>query len=215
MKEVSIYFIRHGETIFNRKNYIQGQCDGPLTPEGIQGATNLGKYLKDTKFDIAYSSDLRRTRETRELILNENEYETPMVDHAGFREYGFGEYEGDDGTTFWKDLGDRNGVDIDEVTNGKFLPKYDYVYDEKLNPTAELRKDFEKRLIDGIHEIGQKGLADGHENIMLVAHGITLHAVLELFIEGIEFEGFIANTSITKFIYDGENLKLEYVGKTV
>ena len=41
-KGVTLYFMRHGETVFNRYNKIQGWADTPLTKEGRLDAIRSG-----------------------------------------------------------------------------------------------------------------------------------------------------------------------------
>ena len=77
--EVTIYLVRHGKTFFNTTGQVQGFADSPLTDKGITQAKQVGKGLKDTKFDLAYSSDLGRQRNTAKLILAENEKKTPKL----------------------------------------------------------------------------------------------------------------------------------------
>lgn len=67
-----IYIVRHGQTYINRYNKMQGWCDTPLTETGIKGADEAGEALKDTPFDIALSSDLKRASDTCDIIINHN-----------------------------------------------------------------------------------------------------------------------------------------------
>ncbi len=47
------------------------------------------------KFDLAYSSDLGRQRNTAKLIMAENEKKTPeLLEHDGFKEWNYGGFEG-------------------------------------------------------------------------------------------------------------------------
>ena len=55
-----LYFVRHGETQWNREAIIQGQKDVELNELGIQQARLVGESLKDVKFSLAISSDLKR-----------------------------------------------------------------------------------------------------------------------------------------------------------
>ena len=41
-----LYLMRHGQTLFNTLNRIQGWCDSPLTQEGIQQAIAVSKTLQ-------------------------------------------------------------------------------------------------------------------------------------------------------------------------
>ena len=44
----SIYFARHGETVWNVENKICGMTDSPLTEKGRQQARELGQKVKTT-----------------------------------------------------------------------------------------------------------------------------------------------------------------------
>ena len=70
MKKVRYYYVRHGETLFNRLNKMQGWCDSPLTPKGIQNGIDAGRVLRDIDFRRVYSSPAGRCRDTVELVLN-------------------------------------------------------------------------------------------------------------------------------------------------
>jgi len=47
---LEIYLVRHGRTLFNEKDKVQGACDSPLTKEGRQQAENVGNGMKDIPF---------------------------------------------------------------------------------------------------------------------------------------------------------------------
>ena len=46
---MEIYFVRHGQTIWNVEKRFQGLSDSPLTELGITQAKLLGKKLKEYK----------------------------------------------------------------------------------------------------------------------------------------------------------------------
>ena len=64
-----IFLARHGQTVYNIEKRIQGWSDSPLTDLGINQAKQLGEYLKDIDFNIAYSSDAKRALETLKLAI--------------------------------------------------------------------------------------------------------------------------------------------------
>jgi len=75
----TIYFIRHGETDWNRERRLQGQKDIPLNELGRTQATRCGLILRDlfgrnghagANLDFV-SSPLGRARETMELLRTE------------------------------------------------------------------------------------------------------------------------------------------------
>ena len=48
----SIYFARHGETVWNVENKICGMTDSPLTEKGRQQARELGRKVKESGVHI-------------------------------------------------------------------------------------------------------------------------------------------------------------------
>lgn len=69
----TIVLLRHGESIWNRENRFTGWCDVPLTAGGKLEATEAGRVLamRGFKFDVAFTSELRRASRTCELCLAE------------------------------------------------------------------------------------------------------------------------------------------------
>lgn len=68
-KKVTFYFVRHGETLFNVNDRLQGRCDSPLTEKGIGQAEDAGRKLKNVPFDAVYCSYAERARDTADIIL--------------------------------------------------------------------------------------------------------------------------------------------------
>ncbi|HHJ7123947.1 TPA: phosphoglycerate mutase family protein [Streptococcus pyogenes] len=44
---IELWLVRHGETIFNKKNLVQGWSDSPLTNDGILSTLCLARGLKE------------------------------------------------------------------------------------------------------------------------------------------------------------------------
>ena len=65
----TVYFIRHGETFFNKYHRMQGWSDTPLTEKGWTDAAQAGRALAELDFDYLFSSDLKRTVDTANTIL--------------------------------------------------------------------------------------------------------------------------------------------------
>ena len=95
MKEVTTKFIlvRHGETNYNSKLILQGWQDSQLNENGIAQAKAVAEYLKDRKFDAAYSSVSSRAADTaREVLKYHPEIELTLT--GDLRECHLGEFEG-------------------------------------------------------------------------------------------------------------------------
>ena len=68
-----IILVRHGESLWNLENRFTGWTDIDLSENGIKEAREAGKLLKEKgyTFDLAYTSLLKRTKDTLFLILDE------------------------------------------------------------------------------------------------------------------------------------------------
>ncbi|KAJ8981594.1 hypothetical protein NQ317_011873, partial [Molorchus minor] len=68
-----IVMVRHGESEWNQKNLFCGWYNADLSPKGRDEARSAGKALKQAgmKFDVAFSSVLKRANQTLETILAE------------------------------------------------------------------------------------------------------------------------------------------------
>ena len=74
----TVYLVRHGQTILNRYNRMQGWCDSDLTTLGISQAQQTGKRLADIKFDHAFHSDTIRATQTKKVSTLEKKATATM-----------------------------------------------------------------------------------------------------------------------------------------
>ena len=56
MKTIYYYYVRHGETVFNLENRMQGITDSPLTSKGIEQILQTTEALRNQSFNSAYTS---------------------------------------------------------------------------------------------------------------------------------------------------------------
>ena len=87
-----LYVIRHGETEWNRKKLLQGWHGEDLNERGVLLAELTAEGLKDTHFDLCYTSPLIRARHTAEIILKGRD--VPIIEDDRLKEICFGEWEG-------------------------------------------------------------------------------------------------------------------------
>lgn len=87
-----LYFVRHGETQWNRMEKIQGQVEIPLNDYGVELAYATQEGLKDVTFDAAFSSPLSRAYDTCRIILGNQQVE--ITKDERLLEIGFGVREG-------------------------------------------------------------------------------------------------------------------------
>jgi len=88
----TIFFIRHGQTSWNKELKYQGHSDIELSEEGREQAEQVALRLRKEPFSAIYSSDLTRALVTAEKVAAP--HSLPVVVMPEFREVGFGEWEG-------------------------------------------------------------------------------------------------------------------------
>jgi probable phosphoglycerate mutase len=88
-----IFLVRHGklQQQDEQRRYI-GQLDLPLSLEGRNQARNLHRRFEHARLDAIYCSDLRRSRETAELIVGAAG--PKVIVRKDLREIAMGEWEG-------------------------------------------------------------------------------------------------------------------------
>ncbi len=131
-------------TLFNKKKRIQGLCDAPLTPLGIEQATYSAQHLKklSLQFDHAYSSTSERACDTLELVTT-----LPYKRLKGLKEWNFGFYEGEP-----------------EYLNPP-LEEYSAFFSAH---GGETRKELTTRINQTLLEIMNH---EDHQNVLVVSHG--------------------------------------------
>lgn len=172
---INIYFVRHGQTLLNTFQKMQGWCDSDLTKQGIQDAIDAGMRLKSKNFAYVYSSDTGRAVETRDIILSNFNYQPQTVNtlHA-FREILFGYYEGLDSTTIWEEIGGQYGYHTQaDIINAKGLREVRRLM-KLADPshTAETYDQVIQRWQSGIDYL--KANCRDNSNILIVTHGSAL-----------------------------------------
>ncbi|MCR8969376.1 histidine phosphatase family protein [Facklamia sp. 7083-14-GEN3] len=182
-KGLTIYFVRHGETFFNKNARTQGWCDPQLTPEGIQMVKDLGKSLSKVKFDAAIVSDLKRTRTTAEIIIEQSSYPNwmiPIKEMADFREISFGSFEGMESYKTWDIL--RTYLDFDSVEDmlKNTTEKQRLMTLRYADPLGQ-GEDYTvycKRLKKGIDKLLEE-LIDTEACVLFVGHSINIRHILQ------------------------------------
>lgn len=96
---MTLYFVRHGETDWNVKKKIQGKTDIPLNANGVSQARALASWLKENSLKVkrVYTSPQLRAAETARIVSDALEIE--CIVQGGLREMDLGEWEGMDWNT--------------------------------------------------------------------------------------------------------------------
>ena len=213
---LTLYIVRHGKTMLNTTDRVQGWSDAPLTPAGEEVVSAAGRGMADIEFQAAYSSDSGRAYQTAELILEQNEKSSDLtvIHDERLREFNFGTYEGDLNETMWQDIADDKGVTLEEFMSAVDPKEFaDTVAKlDKARPESEGNwpaEDYDTivaRLDAGISEIAETEAAKGSGNVLIVSHGLSIMALLKhLFGDDMPEATGVANASATIIEYkDGE-----------
>lgn len=87
-----LYLVRHGETVDNARQVMQGQTQGKLNEEGIRQARELALRMKDEPIDAFVASDLRRSIDTCRLLAEP--HALPVATTPLLRERDWGSFTG-------------------------------------------------------------------------------------------------------------------------
>lgn len=88
----TLYLVRHGETVDNARQVMQGQTQGELNEEGIRQAQELAVRLKDEPIDAFVASDLRRSVDTCRILAEP--HGLPVITTPLLRERDWGSFTG-------------------------------------------------------------------------------------------------------------------------
>jgi len=107
MTDRLLVLVRHGQSDWNLKNLFTGWRDVDLTEKGVAEAREAGRKLKaqGIKFDVAFTSALKRAQRTLDLMLTElDQTAIPIFKDQALNERDYGDLVGlnkDDARKKW------------------------------------------------------------------------------------------------------------------
>jgi len=107
MTDRLLVLVRHGQSEWNLKNLFTGWRDIDLTEKGVAEAREAGRKLKaqGIKFDVAFTSSLKRAQRTLDLMLEElSQTSIPVFKDEALNERDYGDLVGlnkDDARKKW------------------------------------------------------------------------------------------------------------------
>lgn len=213
---VTIYFVRHGETYLNLYGRLQGWANAPLTSRGKKDVRRSGKGMKGIKFDAVYTSDLMRTVDTAEILLDENLKSDPDLDIIivpEFREIFFGVFEGETGDVAYREVAEHLGYETAEKLFGEVGQFERMNALKELDPYghAENFMEFWERIERGLMKVIEKHRDTG-DTILVVAHGGTIRIILENLIPELKKPDALMNASVSVTHYKDGFFHLERYG---
>ena len=88
----TLFLVRHGETVDNARQIMQGQTQGCLNEQGREQAQQVAQRMADEKIDAIVASDLHRAIQTAEIIAAP--HSLPVKTTALLRERDWGGFTG-------------------------------------------------------------------------------------------------------------------------
>ena len=88
---LTLYFLRHGETIYSETGAYCGELDTELTPEGVQMAEAFAQAYRSIPWIAAYVSPMKRTIATAKPLCEALGLEMQLRD--GIKEIRYGKWE--------------------------------------------------------------------------------------------------------------------------
>lgn len=190
---IKVVLLRHGESEWNKENRFTGWTDVDLSEKGIEEAHRAGALLREGgyKFDIAYTSVLKRAIRTLWISLDElNQMYLPVINTWRLNERHYGALQGLNKAETAQKFGDeqvliwRRSYDIQppalEVSDERY-PGHDARYanlsKEEL-PLTECLKDTVARFLPFWHETIAPAIKSGKQ-VLIAAHGNSLRALVK------------------------------------
>lgn len=219
---VTIYFARHGKTLFNTYDLVQGWADSPLTDKGIETARYLGEGFKKKyiRFDAYYTSDSGRQRETMQVLLAQKGVKHYKIQELkGLREVFYGGFEGGTNAKMvsaaMKSLGYKS-VDafyksyvqgqIPVTTLTEAIAKSDPKHE------AENFTQVKERTQNALHTIVETALAKHQKNILVISSGMSIQAMIYNLTDNPVKNRPFANATVVKIVYQNGKYKVVEIG---
>lgn len=198
-----ITLLRHGESVGNAENRLQGHADFPLSEAGREQARKLAAHWQSqgVKFDCTIASPLSRALETAQIIS---------------QALGIPNFETD---PLWmeRDMGLRSGMTLDEIHARYPEPDFLNPY-ESWSEQGESEWELYLRAGQALHKLLQRPPA----RYLVVSHGAILNKVFYSILgitpqpnlQGARFR--LGNTSFSTFLYDprSHQWRVDVIGDT-
>jgi phosphoserine phosphatase len=186
---VQIVLVRHGATDWNLQGRCQGSTDRDLSDVGIRQAAQLAAFLSNEEIHAIYSSNLRRARQTAELISQPLNLSVMIEDNV--RELDHGELE---------------GLTFNEIksAHAEFLARWRSIPAEICVPGGERLADVAERAWSGLTQIVRRH--QEAESIVVVSHNFPILGII-CRVTGTPLNDYrafhIDPCSLTRLRYDG------------
>lgn len=200
MGKVEFYFVRHGETEWNKEGRLQGWLNSNLTDYGREQVRTLKQELRQITFDAVYSSPLQRAVETAEILVGDT---TQIQLDDRLKEIHLGSWQGRKIADIWEEDYDRYFAYCNQPQC--YIPDRGETFLEVSARMTELLWECLKQY--------------KNVNILLITHGVAIRALL-IHILGLKSDQIwdfeeIDGASVTKLVAENNNIAVQYIGKSI
>lgn len=174
---MKLLLVRHGETDWNAKSWIQGRTDISLNEKGERQAEELGDQLLEKGIHVAriYTSKLKRAKQTASIVSRM--LDVPYAVEEGLEEMHLGVWEG----KTWRFVRDEYADAYRAWGNRRYIR----------TPEGESYQDLLDRLMPALKRILDRKQGDA----LIVTHSACIMTLLS-YLRGTPFEDMVANYRI-------------------
>jgi 2,3-bisphosphoglycerate-dependent phosphoglycerate mutase len=200
----TLILLRHGESIWNKKNLFTGWVDVPLSEKGIEEALKAGQILSRIPIDVIYCSTLIRGIMTAMLAMSvHKDGKTPVIQHGEGKMHIWGKIHSDKAhletvPVYCADaLNERMYGELQGLNKKETIQKYG---EEQVKlwrrsfktcpPEGESLEITTLRTVPYFEEVILPELKKG-KNVFVSAHGNSLRACVK-YIEGLSDEEVVS-----------------------
>ena len=199
----TLILLRHGQSTWNLENRFTGSEDVDLSPLGIEEAQESAHLLKKYKIDFAFTSVLKRSVHTLDIILDFIGNNIPIIKSSALNERSYGDLQGLNKTETEKKFGVlqvliwRRSYKI-APPNGESLKN---TYDRVI---PFYQSDIVPKLIN-------------NKNVLVVAHGNSLRALI-MYLENISetaISDFEIETGVLRVYQFNDTFEITSINQTL
>ena len=155
---MKLILVRHGETLLNRENRVQGTTDIELSDRGRVQAEKLAESLRGERIERIVSSPLKRAYETALAISRF--HGTPIEAHPNLQELNHGDFE---------------NMTIEELREKHMPVLRQWASDPAsvVMPNGESLRDLQERAWAVVHDIAREA-----RDAVVVTHNMTIRTII-------------------------------------
>lgn len=207
-RALRLRIVRHAETEHNVGHLMQGWSDSPITAQGHEQIAAVARHLSAERFDLAFCSDLQRTRTTAAGILDALAAQPPVEYTELLREWNFGSHEERPAAEVWREVIVEHGFEVDrELSALRAIGEqvgwrglFDTIAQLDTSGQAEQAAATVMRADAALEHVvrAAAGVPGGEEaSVLIVSHGGFITSLLRQLVPEVTPDIILPNCSVT------------------